>query len=168
VTDRHLGDRHLAQYSVARLRDPLDGRAWQELRDGVDRLNLLAERSPGFVWRRAGPEAHLVGEGGTFDNLSVWESYDDLHRFVYRSDHGTYTRRRRRWFVRVAGPTSVLWWVTAGEQPTLAEAQARLDHLRRHGSSPQAFSLLRQYDADGRFKPPPSSSGRTRGPRGRR
>jgi hypothetical protein len=142
--------RHLAQYNVARLRDPLDERVWREFLDGLDRINRLAERSPGFVWRLAAPEGHLVDGGGMFANLSVWESYEGLHRFLYRSGHGDYTRRRRRWFDPIDAPTTVLWWVDAGVRPSLDEATARLDHLRGHGPSPRAFSLLRQFDGDGR------------------
>jgi hypothetical protein len=125
-------------------------------------VNRQAEASPGFVWRLVLPEGHVVKDG-IFANLSVWESYEALHRFLYRSGHGDYTRRRRRWFDPMAGPTTVLWWVDAGVRPSLDEAAARLDHLRRHGPSTRAFSLLRQFDADGR----PSSRGRTRGLPGR-
>jgi hypothetical protein len=35
----------------------------------------------------------------------------------------------------------VLWWVPAGYTPTVAEAIGRLELLRRHGPSPQAFTF---------------------------
>ena len=148
-----MADRHLAQFNVARLREPLDERVWQEFVDGLDRVNLVADQSRGFVWRLVLPEGHVVQQG-IFANLSLWESYESLHAFLYRSDHGSYTRRRRRWFEPTPGPTTVLWWVEAGDRPTLDQARARLEHLRRHGPSPPAFSLLRQYDADGRSRSP--------------
>jgi Domain of unknown function (DUF3291) len=50
----------------------------------------------GFVWRLRSGEAH----GATV---------------VYRSRHGAYVRRRSRWFVPVEQPSTVLWWVGAGE-----------------------------------------------------
>lgn len=84
---------------------------------------------------------------------------------LYRSGHGDYTRRRRRWFEPMAGPTTVLWWVEVGGLPSLDEAAARLDHLRRHGPSPRAFSLLSQFDVDGRPRLTPRY--RTRGPQDR-
>ena len=33
----------------------------------------------------------------------------------------------------------VMWWVPAGHRPTLEEALERLEHLRVHGDSEQAF-----------------------------
>jgi hypothetical protein len=153
---------HLAQFNVARVKAPLDDGVWREFVDGLDRVNRWAEASPGFVWRLVLPEGHVVRDG-MFANLSVWDSYEALHRFLYRSGHGAYTRRRRRWFEPTAGPTTVLWWVDEGVEPSLEEATARLDHLRRHGPSPRAFSLLRQFDPDGG----PSARGRTRGLPGR-
>ena len=33
----------------------------------------------------------------------------------------------------------VMWWIPAGHRPTLDEALTRLEHLRAHGDSDQAF-----------------------------
>jgi hypothetical protein len=49
--------------------------------------------------------------------------------------------RRREWFERMTDPYTVLWWIARGHRPTLAEAEARLEHLRRHGPSTFAFGL---------------------------
>jgi len=35
----------------------------------------------------------------------------------------------------------VMWWVKAGHQPTAAEAVAKLEYLRQHGPSPEAFTF---------------------------
>jgi hypothetical protein len=155
-----VADRHLAQCNVARLRDPLDQRVWREFLAGLDRVNRRAERGRGFVWRLEVPEGHVIADGA-FVNLSLWESYEALHAFVYYDDHGHYARRRSRWFEPVAGPTTVLWWVPEGHRPSLEEAKARLEHVRRHGPSPWAFSLRRQFDADGRVTPRRTSPDRT-------
>jgi hypothetical protein len=32
-----------------------------------------------------------------------------------------------------------MWWVPAGRRPTMQEAIARLEHLKAHGPSEQAF-----------------------------
>jgi len=69
-------------------------------------------------------------------------------------------RRRTLWFEPLEGPTTVLWWIAADERPSLDQATARLDHLRRHGPTPQAFSLLRQFDRAGRPRPGRGSPGR--------
>lgn len=84
-----------------------------------------------------------------FVNVSVWESYEQLHAFVYRSPHRAYLRHRLRWFQPVGQPSTVLWWVRAQERPTADEALRRLRHLRAHGASPRAFSMPRRFDADG-------------------
>ncbi len=158
--------RHLAQCNVARLRDPLDEGVWQEFLAALDGINRRADRSPGFVWRLEVPEGHVIVDG-SFVNLSLWESYEALHAFVYHGHHGQFARRRSRWFEPQPGPTTVLWWVEAGHRPTLEEARARLQVLRRDGPSRRAFSLRRQFDADGEPRVGTTAPGRTRGLPGR-
>jgi hypothetical protein len=58
-------------------------------------------------------------------------------------------RQRGRWFVPMPGFTTALWWVPAGDRPSIAEALERLRHLRAHGPAPQAFGLRRQFDPSG-------------------
>jgi hypothetical protein len=147
--------RHLAQANVARQRAALGSPEMGEFVAALDPVYRIAERSPGFVWRLRSGEAHgatVLWDGGfpIVVNLSVWESYEALHAFVYRSPHGAYVRRRSRWFVPVVQPSTVLWWVGADEQPTVDQALRRLRHLRAHGPSPQAFTLRRRFDPDGR------------------
>ncbi|SDD65411.1 protein of unknown function [Streptomyces prasinopilosus] len=38
-----------------------------------------------------------------------------------------------------------LWWVPEGHRPTVAEAEARLLHLRAHGPTPYAFTLRTSF-----------------------
>ena len=147
--------RHLAQANVARQRAPLDAPEMAGFVIALDPVNRLAEASPGFVWRLRSGEAHgaTVLEDGSSPmivNLSVWESYEALHAFVYRSPHGGYLRRRARWFLPGPQPSTVLWWVEAGQRPDVDEALRRLRYLRAHGPSPQAFSLRRRFEPDGR------------------
>ena len=121
----------------------------------LDPVNRIAERSPGFVWRLGSSQSHgaTTLRDGSFPvivNLSVWESYEALHAFVYHSPHGAYLRRRARWFEPSPQPSTVLWWVEAGQRPTVEEALRRLRHLRAHEPSPQAFTLRRRFEPDGR------------------
>jgi hypothetical protein len=147
---------HLAQLNVGRLRAPEGSPEVAEFIAALEPVNAIADRSPGFVWRHQSPqgEGHLSPGGEDDDlfviNLSVWETYGDLHAFVYRSAHSAFLRRRLEWFERPTEPITVLWWLAEGTRPTVEEALGRLAHLRRHGPTPEAFSLLRQYDADGR------------------
>lgn len=140
--------------NVARLRAPLDAEPMREFVDALRPVNRLAEQSPGFVWRLRSAQEHGVSvttDDGrvVFVNLSVWASYEDLHAFVYRSAHGGYLRRRSQWFEPTPQPSTALWWVPAGQRPTVDDALRRLRHLRAHGPSPRAFSLRRRFDRDG-------------------
>ena len=147
--------RHLAQATVARPRAPLDAPAMGEFVVALDPVNRIAEHSPGFIWRLRSSERHGAttlwdGSHQVVVNLSVWASYQALHAFVYRSPHGAYVRRRARWFEPTRQPSTVLWWIEAGQRPTVDEALRRLRYLHAHGPSPQAFTLRRRFDPDGR------------------
>ena len=75
-------------------------------------------------------------------NMTVWSSVAALKDFAYRTAHAEFLARRREWFV--AGSTGVvLWWIRAGELPTVDDAKRRLEFLERHGASPYAFRFAR-------------------------
>jgi hypothetical protein len=143
----------LAQVNVALPRAPLDSPSMAGFVKGLDDVNWWADHSPGFVWRlRAvdGPvTAAALGGEKVLVTVSVWESFEDLQRYVYRSAHALFMQRRSRWFVPLGGFTTALWWVADGEQPTADEGLARLEQLRTHGPTPHAFSLRRQFDPQG-------------------
>jgi hypothetical protein len=56
-------------------------------------------------------------------------------------------RRRREWFASMAEAVTALWWIPAGHIPTVAEAEERLEHLRRHGPTPHAFTFRHLFPA---------------------
>ncbi len=56
---------HLAQVNIARLRAPLNDPQMIGLVALLDEMNLLAEQSPGYVWR-------LRGDNVTDENLHVF------------------------------------------------------------------------------------------------
>src|SRR5580658_9357733 len=98
----------------------------------LDRINALAEESPGFVWRLQGDSGNATEILTTPDpyfliNMSVWQSIEELFEFVYRSAHTGFMVRRREWFERPMEAYQVLWWVPAGYLPSPKEALARLD-----------------------------------------
>ena len=144
---------HLAQVNVALPRAPLDAPSMAAFVRALDDVNWLADKSPGFVWRLRAEERPVTF--GRFEDdevivtVSVWESFEDLQRYVYRSAHGLFMRQRSRWFVPIGGFTTALWWVDEGAQPAVAEGLGRLLHLRAHGPTPRAFSLRRQFGPDG-------------------
>jgi hypothetical protein len=147
----------LAQINIGRLRAPLSAPQQQEFVAALAMINKLAEDAPGFVWRQqagfghlTGPE--LLGDNTIVINMSVWQSYQHLHNFTYRSRHGNYLRRRNKWFIPLPPPTTALWWVQAEQPPSTAQAVARLRYLQRYGPSPRAFTVRRRYDPTGQLE----------------
>ncbi|MEM9464553.1 MAG: DUF3291 domain-containing protein [Actinomycetota bacterium] len=142
---------HLAQLNLGVFKAPLDAPEMAPFAAALDRINAIADESPGFVWRLTdddgGPSSNVEVPGSDdpllASNLSVWRDYDSLREFMYRTDHASYLRRRAEWFERESIPMVVGWWVPAGTVPTLDEALDRLEHLRREGPSAAAFPLTR-------------------------
>jgi hypothetical protein len=139
---------HFAQFNVARLHEPLDHPATAEFVAGLDEVNAVAESSPGFVWRLTDDATGLSSSYvRAYDdplviiNLTVWETPEHLQDFVYRSTHTSFLRRRREWFEKLDDAYLVCWWVPAGQVPSVDEAVARLERLRRDGVSDEAFTL---------------------------
>lgn len=144
---------HLAQLNIGRLLAPTDDPLVAEFMGALDRVNALAEASPGFVWRFQTDEGNATAERPFDDdtilvNLSVWESVDALADYVYRSDHTAFMRRRAEWFERMREVYLVLWWIPAGHEPTMAESIERLEHLREHGPTPTAFTFRHRFAPD--------------------
>jgi hypothetical protein len=148
-----VGSHHLAQLNIARFKLPLDDPAMAGFVAALDPLNAIADAAPGFVWRLQTEEGnatsiHAFEDDLMLINMSVWESVDALAGYVYGSDHVAVMRRRREWAQRMEEAYLVLWWVPAGWIPTIEEAQKRLDHLRRHGPTPQAFTFKKRFSPD--------------------
>lgn len=149
-----MTDWHLAQLNVAALRAPIDHPDSAGFADGLDPINALAESFPGFVWRMEDDSGNATGieyPGNTdqISNMSVWESVEALRAFTYDERHIDFMRRRIQWFEKRTGPHFVMWWIPAGHEPTLEEADARLRHLVEHGPSAEAFTFMLSF-------PPPS------------
>jgi hypothetical protein len=145
---------HLAQLNVGIATAPLDSSVMADFMDNLDRINALAESSPGFVWRLKADDGNATSlrpiDDRTMVNMSVWTDPQALAAFVFRTAHVEFMRRRREWFERLPEAYLVLWWVPAGHAPTTDEAVARLAHLREHGATPHAFNFRQLF-------PPPDA-----------
>ncbi|MGE5163810.1 MAG: DUF3291 domain-containing protein [Sphingobacteriales bacterium] len=135
--------RHLAQFNIARIRYPLDDPRMREFVENVERVNGLAEKIEGFVWRLQDESGHAMNmrvydDPAILPNLTVWENVEPLERFVWQTLHRRFFVRREEWFAPVK-TTLVLWWIPAGHRPDMLEGVARLDHLIAHGPSDRAF-----------------------------
>jgi hypothetical protein len=142
---------HLAQLNIAILKEPLDSPLLADFVANLDRINSLAEASPGFIWRLktdAGNATAFRPLGdNTIVNMSVWKDIASLQQYVYRSSHAGIMSRRKEWFDRMPEAFMVLWWVMDSHQLDLNEALDKLDYLRQHGPTPEAFTFRNQFPA---------------------
>jgi Domain of unknown function (DUF3291) len=147
-------DWHLAQINVGRLVAPAGDPRVQPFFDALDRVNAIADTSPGFVWRLQDESGNATGLRPTVDplfavNMSLWEDADALFNFVYRSAHTPEMARRREYFERFDGAYQALWWIRAGHIPAIDEGLAALWRLDRYGPSEHAFTFKARFPAPG-------------------
>ena len=139
----------LAQLNIARMIGTLESPRMADFVANLERINGLAESSPGFVWRlktEAGDATALRPLGDdTLINVSVWRDVAALNEYVYRSEHVQFMRRRKEWFQRMREAFVVLWWIPQGHRPTVAEAIARLELLRAKGPTEAAFTFRHAF-----------------------
>ena len=146
--------RHLAQLNIAQMKAPLESPVMKGFVDLLDRINEVADQSPGFVWRLQTEDGDATALRVFQDplvlvNMSVWKNLEALHQYVYRSDHLIPFRERQRWFDATQEPHIVLWWTPIAELPTVEDGKERLDHLGRLGPTPDAFTFARPYTPSG-------------------
>ena len=141
---------HLAQINIAKPLYPMDSEGMAGFANALEAVNAFAEASPGFVWRlkdEDGPGAtgfDPYGDG-TLINMSVWETLESLQSFVYRTGHASFLRRKAEWFPKPAKAHMALWWVPAGEVPTVEEGVAKLALIEKHGATQEAFTFGRSF-----------------------
>ena len=130
----------LAHLNVAQLKAPATDPLLADFVARIPGVNALGDAAAGFVWRlhdgsdEAGPDPFG-------DPL--------LRAFVYSGSHAEVMRDRRRWFDSSGRAPYVLWWVPAGQRPTLVDAKRRLELLRAEGPSPNAFTFARTFAPTG-------------------
>lgn len=143
---------HLAQLNIALPVEPLTSPRLAGFVAALNEINALADGSVGFVWRMQTEDGDATavracGDDRLIVNLTVWTSIEALGDFVYRSGHVGVLRRRREWFEPPTQAHQVMWWLPAGELPSIAGAEDRLAHLRTHGPTPQAFTFRDSFPA---------------------
>jgi len=135
---------YLAELNIANWKiDPTSPEA-AGFNDNVAKINALAERSPGFVWRKLDEERdadghNVIGGPKTLITLSVWQSADHLEQFVWNTVHKKIYQNKAQWFDKLESHFLVMWKVEEGHEPTLSEAKERLDHLNANGDSDFSF-----------------------------
>ncbi|GAB5449113.1 DUF3291 domain-containing protein [Gymnodinialimonas sp.] len=143
------GDTHIAHLNWATLRAPIGDPLVEPFVSAVPKVNPLAERSPGFVWRQVDEGAVARAAGWTIfeenprliASFSVWESVEHLRAFVYQTVHGAFFKRGDAWFEPSENRGHVLWPVPAGQLPSMAEARSRYEAQIAGAPLPGTFSL---------------------------
>ncbi|CDF84996.1 hypothetical protein PKB_3657 [Pseudomonas knackmussii B13] len=143
---------HLAQVNIARARAPMDHPLMRGFVEQLAPINALAEASPGFVWRLQTEEGDATSIQAFDDpqiivNLSLWDSLEALRDYVYAGPHLELLKQRKEWMEKVDGPSLALWWLPAGQLPTLEDARRALQSLAERGSTAEAFSFARPFAA---------------------
>ena len=146
----HQQDYYLAQINIALMKAPIEDPVMAEFAAALNEVNAVADQSPGFVWRlqtssgnatniRAYPDPRMLV------NLSVWRSLEQLKVYVYKSLHGDFFVRRRKWFEKYQGEHFAMWWIPTDYLPTVEEGKAKLEYLALHGDSPECFTFAKPY-----------------------
>ncbi len=151
-----MNTKQLAQYNIIRLKDELNAPMIKEFRDFLAPVNLLAEESSGFIWRLKDESGESATDIETpyedkliFINMSVWENYESLKEYTYKTVHSYFLKSRKKWANEIEGHNAVMWYIESGHNPTIEEAKEKLEVLNQQGSSPEAFSMTEVYDALG-------------------
>jgi hypothetical protein len=142
----------LAQLNIGIIKGPMDSPVMADFAANLERINALADQTSGFIWRLQTDEGDATAirpfdDENMLVNMSMWRDVESLRRFVYRSDHVDIMRRRGQWFERMSEAFLVLWWVPTGHRPSVAEAVAKLEILRRDGPTAEAFTFRQSYPA---------------------
>lgn len=142
----------LAQLNLAKFRLPIEDPVNADFVNNLDAVNAIAEAHPGFVWRLKGEgndamDLQAYDDPKIISNLSVWTDLESLLDFVYKEDaHKNIMRRRREWFDKMEF-FLVLWWVEAGQIPTLTQSIEKLELLEKTEPSAEAFTFRDHYPA---------------------
>ena len=145
---------HIAQINIGRIRYETDDPRMADFMDNLDRINDLAERSDGFVWRlkddtNNATNIRLYDDPQLLLNMSVWRTIEDLEAFTYKTVHTRFVERREEWFQPFASAYLALWWVESDRLPTAGEGQEKVAYLESNGPSQLAFTFKDRFPMPG-------------------
>jgi hypothetical protein len=146
-----MSDYHLAQLNIGKMLAPMDSPVMADFANNLDRINSLAEKSEGFVWRLKDEGSNDATAIQVFEddfiivNMSVWRSVDALFQFTYASDHVEIFKRKKEWFHKMTDMHMAFWYIEAGNYPSPEEAKERLNYLNTHGETPYAFTFKSKF-----------------------
>jgi len=142
---------HLAELNIGKFKYPTSDQRMAGFMDNLDRVNALAERSPGFVWRLKGDNNNAtdlrIGDDMAL-NMSVWTDAKSLENYVFNTVHVQFYRNKEKWFELMEKPHMVFWPVPEGHIPTIDEAWERLQDFEKNGPSERAFGWAEVMDQE--------------------
>ena len=134
---------HLAELNIGKFKHPTSDPRMADFMNNLDRINALAERSEGFVWRLKAEGSNNATDLRVGDdyavNLSVWTDAKALENYVFKTVHVQFYKRKEEFFALMEKPHMVFWYVAEGHQPSLSEAMDRLEDYENSGASERAF-----------------------------
>jgi len=140
---------YLAQVNIAKSLAPMDDPIMQDFVSNLDKINGIADKSEGFVWRLTDEDQYfatqIFQDNSLLINISVWKNLQSLFDFTYKSNHVKFFKRRKEWFSKLKIMHMALWYVPVGYEPTLQDAKDRLDYLNKHGETPYAFNFKSKF-----------------------
>lgn len=144
---------YLAQVNIAEMKAPINDPIMEDFVNNLERINTLAEKSPGFIWRLKGDDDNATAvRVFEYDfliiNMSVWEDVDKLYEFTYNTTHVEILKRKKEWFQHMKKMHMAFWYVEKGYTPDPEEAKERLDYIRMHGETPYAFSFKSNFSIE--------------------
>jgi hypothetical protein len=144
---------HIAHFNWATLRAPMGDPLVEPFVSAVPKVNALAERSPGFIWRQGDEQEVAKAEGWLLfqenprliASFSVWETPEHLRDYVYKTVHGAFFKRADAWFEPDGLRGHILWHVPVGHVLTLAEARTRFEAFAETGPTEDTFTFSEAF-----------------------
>ncbi len=125
---------HIAELNIGKFKYPTSDPRMAEFMDNLDRVNAIAERSPGFVWRLKGDNNNAtefrIGDDMAV-NLSVWEDAKSLETYVFKTVHVHFYKKREAWFDLMEKPHMVFWHVPEGSSANSGRGLCAAAALRK-------------------------------------
>ena len=142
---------HLAQLNIASAKADSESETMRGFYDRIDEIHDLAEKAPGYIWRYDDEEGddiaeRVFGNPLMLVNLTLWDDIDSLRHFVYKTTHKELIQGRSNWFNKMPEMHQVIWWVPEGHIPKVQEAKDKLELLREHGPTVDAFTFAKPFD----------------------
>ena len=143
---------HLAELNIGKFKHLTSDPRMADFMNNLDRVNALAERSEGFVWRLKAENSNNATDLRVGDdyavNLSVWTDAKSLENYVFKTAHAQFYKRKAEFFDLMEKPHMVFWPVAEGHQPSLVEATDRLEDYQKNGPSDRAFGWAEVMDIE--------------------